>query len=68
LNELKDKFSIYYVMDNVPKNFDIRDEQLVIGQNIDVVIDFYNRLIPIMRNMISEGESNGYEMISFMGP
>jgi hypothetical protein len=68
LNELKDKFSIYYVMDNVPRDFDFKDEQMVIGQNVDVIIDFYNRLIMIMRNMISEGKSNGYEMISVMGP
>ena len=34
----------------------------------EILIDFFNRFIQKMENMIKEGEDSGYEFISVMGP
>ena len=44
-------------------------ERIKLTENYkDVIINFYNRFIKYMENMIEEGSKNGYKLISFMGP
>ena len=44
-------------------------ERIKLTENYkDVIINFYNRFIKYMENMIEEGSKHGYKLISFMGP
>lgn len=60
--------SWYYVVD-----YDCWKENDIIKANIvkdnkDIIIEFYNRFIKYIENMIDEGKKNGYDLISVMGP
>lgn len=55
-----------YFDDNLP---DDKHERIKLTENYkDVIINFYNRFIKYMENMIKEGKEKGYTLISFMGP
>lgn len=46
-----------------------KNERIKLTENYkDLIINFYNRFIKYMENMIEEGSKNGYKLISFMGP
>ena len=48
---------------------DDKNERIKLTENYkDLIINFYNRFIKYMENMIEEGGKNGYKLISFMGP
>lgn len=48
---------------------DDKYERIKLTENYkDVIINFYNRFIKYMENMIKEGKEKGYTLISFMGP
>lgn len=72
LDYIKEDYDwILYLDDRVnPKNLpDDKYERIKLTENYkDVIIDFYNRFIKYMENMIKEGREAGYKLISFMGP
>lgn len=72
LDYIKEDYDwILYLDDRVnPKNLpDDKYERIKLTENYkDVIIDFYNRFIKYMENMIKEGSKHGYKLISFMGP
>lgn len=46
-----------------------KNERIKLTENYkNLIINFYNRFIKYMENMIEEGSKNGYKLISFMGP
>lgn len=46
-----------------------KNERIKLTENYkDVIINFYNRFIKYMENMIKEGKEKGYTLISLMGP
>lgn len=72
LDYIKEDYDwILFLDDRVnPKNLpDDKYERIKLTENYkDVIIDFYNRFIKYMENMIKEGREAGYKLISFMGP
>ena len=71
LNEIKLKYDwIIYGLPEYDKKKDYSREEkdILIKENIDLIIDFYERFIKYMENMIEEGTKKGYKLISFMGP
>ena len=72
LDYIKEDYDwILFLDDRVnPKNLpDDKYERIKLTENYkDVIIDFYNRFIKYMENMIKECREAGYKLISFMGP
>ena len=72
LDYIKEDYDwILFLDDRVnPKNLpDDKYERIKLTENYkDVIIDFYNRFIKYMENMIKDGREAGYKLISFMGP
>ena len=50
------------------KNYTENEINDIIERNKDMIIDFYERFIKYMQNMIIKGKEKGYSLISFMGP
>lgn len=55
---------LYFYLDKQ----DTKDKSLIFWKYKEIVIEFYQRFIKHMENMIEEAQKNGYELISFMGP
>lgn len=50
------------------REYSIEEKDKMIKENIDLIIDFYERFIKYMEIMKNEGKEKGYNLISFMGP
>ncbi len=62
----KKKFSVYKFSDDFDWNSTQEEKDKIIHDNIHIAIDFYNRFVFRMEQMLES--SPDYEMISFMGP
>lgn len=71
LEEIKKQYDwlLYETSEYNPnKNYTENEINDIIERNKDMIIDFYERFIKYMQNMIIKGKEKGYSLISFMGP
>ena len=66
LEPYKKSFSAYKFTNDYEWNSTQEEKEKIIHDNIHVAIDFYNRFVCRMEQMMEA--SSDYEMISFMGP
>lgn len=64
----EDIIDTYFIVD-----FDCWKESDIIKYNVVkdrkfIIVDFYNRFIGYIENMMIEGKNKGYDLISVMGP
>lgn len=68
LSELKNGFSWLAYLETDTKEKSKEELNRYAEEHKETIINFYNKFIEYMKDMIKEGKEKGYDLISIMGP